>query len=231
MHDESSDQRGSGLSAPPGARIACLDAIRFVAAIWVVMSHGAVPLKPLFSDPVARLVAGGLGASFDGISAVMVFFIVSGLCIHMPYVTAESVPVFKFLIRRYARIGIPLGTILIIMTGTGGKAFEAGNEVLWSIYAELIYYSIYPILFVFGRKFGWRALIFYSSAISIGLTVWYIKYTHVWQFGWLTWLWGLPIWLSGCLLAQRLRVEQLKNELRGNVWLWRAAAWGLVDKT
>jgi peptidoglycan/LPS O-acetylase OafA/YrhL len=210
----------------PSSRIYRVDSLRFIAALWVVFSHGILPTKSSFSDPVAQLIASALGASFDGISAVMVFFIVSGLCIHWPFVNVERVPLANFLARRYLRIGMPLATVLIFMSVVGGNASERGHEVLWSIYAELVYYTIYPVLFLAARRFGWGALISCSGVISIALVFLHPVYTNVQQFGPLTWLWGLPIWLAGCVLAERLRSGRMPN-LPGNIWLWRLGAWGL----
>src|SRR5438477_1992376 len=154
MPDPNPKPLGPIQTSNPTARVAGLDSIRFVAAIWVVMSHGAAPLKPLFSDPVARLISGGFSSSFNGIAAVMVFFVVSGLCIHLPYVNAQSLPVMEFLLRRYIRIGLPLLAILLTIVVLGGKAYEAGDAVLWSVYAELVYYSMYPMFFLIARRFG-----------------------------------------------------------------------------
>jgi peptidoglycan/LPS O-acetylase OafA/YrhL len=84
-------------------RIENLDAVRFVAAAWVAISHGALPFKSLLSDsdPGLRLIAGALTSTFNGQAAVMVFFIVSGLCIHWPNIGAHSLRVGEFLARRY----------------------------------------------------------------------------------------------------------------------------------
>ena len=46
------------------------------------------------------------------------------------------------------------------------------------------------------------------------------------QFKYATWLWGLPIWLSGCLLAERFRQGKFSRGM-GPILLWRMAAWGL----
>lgn len=206
-------------------RIDRLDAIRFVAAVWVAISHGALPLRSLFSDPIARLIAGGFESTFSGVSAVMVFFIVSGLCIHLPNADAGSLPVAKFLVRRYARIGVPLIVILYVTPLVGARAEAKNSAVLWSVYAELVYYSIYPVLFYAAKRWGWSPLVMISGFGSVCLTALNLDFTNVWEFGWLTWLWGLPIWLCGCLLAESLSTGALR-EISGPILAWRAAAWG-----
>ena len=74
------------------ARIARLDTIRLLAAVWVAISHGAMPLKPLADTGPLRLIAAVAQDSFSGVAAVIVFFIVSGLCIHLPYTGVSAVP-------------------------------------------------------------------------------------------------------------------------------------------
>jgi peptidoglycan/LPS O-acetylase OafA/YrhL len=196
-------------------RIDKLDSIRFIAAFWVVMSHGAIPFKELFSNAPLQRLAEAFGASFDGVSAVIVFFIVSGFCIHLPYLDAPQLPLAKFFIRRYIRIGIPLTAIVLIMQLVGGSASERGFAVLWSIYSELAYYTMYPLLFALAKRCGWVTLIAISSLVSATLIIVHSDSLWVWQFGWLTWLWGLPVWLSGCQLAEQFRTRRLIN-VHGN---------------
>jgi peptidoglycan/LPS O-acetylase OafA/YrhL len=196
-----------------------------VAAVWVVLSHGVLPLRALFSDPTARLVVGGFESTFSGIAAVMVFFIVSGFCIHLPHTDGRSISIVKFLVRRYVRIGVPLLVIVFITPIVGTQAEIKIDGVLWSIYAELVYYSIYPTLFFAARRFGWSTLIISFGAISLCLTALHVEYVNVQEFGWLTWLWGLPIWISGCVLAESLRAGTLP-QMYGPVSAWRLAAWG-----
>ena len=201
-------------------RIGTLDAIRFVAALWVSLSHGALPLRDFTSNTIVRAFFG----SFDGVSAVIVFFIVSGFCIHIPYVSGRPLPIVKFMLRRYIRIVIPLVVCLTIMNYLGGSASERGHAVLWSVYAEIVYYTLYPALRKLSARFGWNLLIAVSFFISCILVIARINELWVWEFGWLTWLWGLPIWLSGCALAERFSRCDLVKAF-GNIWLWRLGVW------
>ena len=171
------------------------------------------------------IAANAFESTFSGISAVMVFFIVSGFCIHLPYTDALSVPITKFLLRRYIRIGIPLIAIFLLTPVVGAQAEIKMGGVLWSVYAELIYYSIYPMLFYAAGRFGWIILIIVFGTISVSLALLHVEYVNVQQFGWLTWMWGLPIWLSGCRLAELLRAGTL-GTVPGPLHLWRAAVWG-----
>jgi peptidoglycan/LPS O-acetylase OafA/YrhL len=216
----------SAKQADATPRIDKLDAVRFVAAFWVALSHGAFPVQAVFQEPFLHRLVGAIYSSFDGVAAVMVFFIVSGFCIHLPYVGARELPLTKFIIRRYIRIGIPLAAILTIMQFLGGAASVNGHAVLWSIYAELIYYTIYPALFMMSKSLGWSLIIALFAVISAVMTLTHLSNDFPWQFGSLTWLWGLPIWVSGCLLAEKFRTGSLLD-VYGNLWLWRITAWAL----
>ncbi len=201
-------------------RIDIIDSIRFVAAFWVAMSHGAFPLRDVTSSFLLRAFT----ATFDGVSAVIVFFIVSGFCIHFPYVGTGALPIIKFFLRRYIRIGIPLVACLSVMHMLGGNASRMGHAVLWSVYAEIVYYTIYPLLHWLIQRVGVGIIIKITSIISCALVFAHLDYLRPWEFGSLTWLWGLPIWLSGCALAENFQKGDLV-EAWGNIWLWRLFAW------
>ena len=191
------------------------------------MSHGALPLKEAIATPDwLHRAASVFQSLFDGTSAVMLFFIVSGFCIHLPYTNTGKLPIVQFIVRRYVRIGGPLLAILLIMEIVGGEASIRGHEVLWSIYAELIYYTIYPLFFGLAKRCGWLLLIAISSVVTLVIATTHLRELFLWQLGSLTWLWGLPVWLSGCALAQSFRTHSLAN-VHGAVWFWRLAAWAL----
>jgi len=82
-----------------------------------------------------------LANAFDGIGAVIAFFIISGFVIHYP--NKNGIPNLKeFWIRRFVRIVIPLCIILPL-----GLLFDHPEKaVVWSLFCELIYYAIYPFL-------------------------------------------------------------------------------------
>ncbi len=209
-----------------------LDTCRFVAAIWVALSHGLLP--PIF--PVmtilplwVRLARGIYDCLFNGIAAVIVFFFISGLCIHLPNVGCNNLKPIAFLARRYVRIGIPLLIILACMQLVGGAAAQREHDVLWSLYCELIYYTFYPILFLLFTWIDIASVLTASVCLSVGLLLAYP------QYGFFT-LYGtpmaaavcLPYWLLGCLLAQTIRKKGLAH-LPGSIWLWRIGGWGYVS--
>jgi peptidoglycan/LPS O-acetylase OafA/YrhL len=205
-----------------GLHIARLDTIRFLAALWVAISHGTIPLKPLANSGALRLAFAFIQDSFSGVAAVMVFFIVSGLCIHLPYSGRSAVPLLPFLARRFLRVGLPLAVILLLahLAGEDGPL----RAVTWSVYAELFYYSIYPLLFRMAQRWGWMPQIAISSVIAAAISVWFVRETLVSNLGWPAWLWGLPIWISGCLMADWLCGGRVPP-ISGPLWAWRILAW------
>ena len=78
----------SDSAALKSQRVAGLDSIRAICAFWVVMGHiGAPPLLEGLDEanPIAKVVAGIYGNLWSGPAAVIVFFVISGFCIHYPY--------------------------------------------------------------------------------------------------------------------------------------------------
>ncbi len=192
-----------------------MDSLRFVLALIVLLSHLDNPyVKALKSSDtlIGKYTAAILANSFNGIGAVIAFFIISGFVVHYP-VKDKALNVKKFLIRRWVRIGIPL---IVIST----VAFYFDSFVLipiWSLYCELAYYTIYPFL----RKINltWLAKIRIAYLIQIALVLLLCQneimsfiyqkdmgyYGTYWQTGeFVTWLIGLPIWLLGVLIAERI---------------------------
>ena len=181
--------------------------MRFIAAMWVALSHGAaLPLKAMLHGwgTTGYVIAAIHSVLFNGVAAVTVFFVISGFCIHYPYAGAPKLDTVGYLIRRYVRIGIPLLACLAILSLCNDEIGRAGNGVLWSIYCELIYYSLYPLLRPAFARFGIARLLGLSALVAFAMIVTHWSYVRTWQFGiGLTWTIGLPSWLVGCLLAER----------------------------
>jgi len=65
-----------------------LDALRFVLALWVAVGHYG--MIPLFGDVdtgtgLWHLFKRGWNTTVFGTPAVIVFFVISGFCIHLPF--------------------------------------------------------------------------------------------------------------------------------------------------
>ena len=197
-----------------------VNSIRFILAFIVMLSHFenvyANALKHS-SHPLLRNAGYFLANAFDGTSAVIAFFIISGFVIHYP--NKNGIPnLTEFLIRRFLRILIPLAVILV-----AGSWFNHPEKVVvWSLYCELIYYGLYPFISKINLTWKSKFLIAYViSALVICLLSWhdvlaFIKQSnnnyqgYYWQFGpFLTWVVGLPCWLLGVLIAQH--IDDLKQ--------------------
>jgi peptidoglycan/LPS O-acetylase OafA/YrhL len=180
-------------------RVLGLDSVRGVAAFSVMLAHLAGPFMP----GVTRYI-------FTGVPAVIVFFVVSGFCIHYPY-RDSPVPVAAFWSARAIRMLLPALVAMALARLVGILEYNfIDGYILWSIVCELFYYAAYPILAVVARFVGWRwlcavsAIIAYAVVICLGSD----QYGSVHNYGWyLNWIVLLPSWLLGCILAQELAQE------------------------
>jgi peptidoglycan/LPS O-acetylase OafA/YrhL len=202
-------------------RIQGIDSIRFIAAFWVLMTHIKSPLA--WSDnPVIQMVS---FYAFTGTPAVIVFFVISGFCIHYPY-TIKAVNPWRFYQKRGIRIGIPCLVTLIVSQPLHIKEFNfVDGFIFWSLLCELIYYAFYPILRQCRLFISWEEMF----ALSFGISILCIA-THPVIDGWycsfgpyLNWLVGFPCWLLGCLLAEKCQ-EGSWNPFP--IWFWRTTIWG-----
>ncbi len=206
-----------------------LDSLRFVAAAVVACGHGAsFPVVAQFgkTTALARLAAGLDGISFSGLAAVLVFFVISGFCIHYAPATGAPFNPLAFWTRRILRISGPLVVAVALAWRLGPAESGALAAVTWSVFCELIYYALYPLLRVGFRRFGLGRLILASSLLSAAIIAvgWGVPY--YWGFGiGLAWLVALPGWLLGCWLAERVAAARLAPSLPGGVWTWRAVVW------
>lgn len=184
---------------------------------------------------VARLFHGLQIVPFNGVSAVIAFFVISGICIHLPshrLRTNDMHPVIDahvFWVRRGVRVGIPVIVSIALGTGLTGDPHLL-NPVLWSLYCELIYYAIYPVLLRLAFVYGWNG-IFVVSTLICALLCFFDSGGSIWSYGnGLTWLLCLPAWLLGVLIVEHDCISSVApsksqlNALRAGVWLLSALA-------
>ncbi|GBO55653.1 O-antigen acetylase [Pseudanabaena sp. lw0831] len=209
-------------------RVRGLDAIRFFLALWVVFGHlGFVPLELDKSNIVGKIIAGIYGNSFSGPTAVIVFFVVSGFCIHYPFRHNKRLFLIPYFSRRHLRIWIPI--IIAVLAGNplGVKLTLLQDSILWSLLAEEIYYLIYPSLLFLRRRIGWQKILFaaYISAVLVILSN--PTAGNYPSYGpYLNWLLGLPCWLLGCCLAEKTDyLYASATNINVHIWRWRFAAW------
>lgn len=208
-------------------RIGGLDTIRFVSASVVLLGHLNLLVFPnVPRHGLGKALHGLHGVLFNGPAAVIVFFVVSGFCIHYPFRDARQLNVSMYLSRRLIRIGLPsLAFIAYSLWVLSSNPFTT-STVLWSIQCEIIYYCLYPLLLLAARRTSWLALIVsgYGLAFAVSLTHLqalreadnaYIAFGSE-----LTWLIGLPTWLLGCYLAENFQKFRLPSVTR--IWMLRS---------
>jgi peptidoglycan/LPS O-acetylase OafA/YrhL len=192
-----------------------MDSLRFILALIVLLSHLDNPYVKVLKNSetaVGKYTAAILANSFNGIGAVIAFFIISGFVVHYPVKDAE-LNIRKFLIRRWIRIGVPL----VILSSIAMYYDQFALIPIWSLYCELIYYTIYPILRKI--KLSWLVKCQIAYFIQIILVILFCQndilsfiyqkdvdyFGTYWQLGdFMTWIIGLPIWLLGVLVAENI---------------------------
>jgi peptidoglycan/LPS O-acetylase OafA/YrhL len=204
-----------------------LDTIRFFCALWVVMGHYGAPPLPGFIDKSTApglLTIGVYNNLTSGPAAVIVFFVISGLCIHHPNAQGLRIPnLSAYLTRRCLRIFPPM----LVATAIGQwvvnvKLALFEQTILWSLLAEIIYYAIYPGLLWLRRCLkGWTPMILVTFAAALLVAATDPSAGDYPSYGrYMNWLLGLPCWLLGCDLAERVgRVPD--HEPDQTIWLWR----------
>lgn len=213
----------TALMKAPTSRVRGLDAIRFVCAFWVVMFHDSgigVHHQHVSGPLLWRVAQVLLSLSFNGTAAVMVFFVISGFAIHYPFRHGETPAWGEYFLRRYIRIGVPVAVAVTLLWLAGPFPMGLEKGVLWSLYAEAVYYALYPLLMMGRRRLGWRKLL----ALSAGAALLIIlhdprsKDFHENDVA-VAWILGLPTWLLGCLLAEHS--DALTAARVPRIWAWR----------
>ena len=211
-------------------RLLGLDTLRFFAALWVALRHGNMPpLTSGFKGEVASQVDWLWRGSISGPAAVIVFFVISGLCIHLPYAHGKPFDLGEYVIRRLVRLLIPmLAAIAIWRLYNGMEGFGADwldGIPGWSLVAELVYYALYPILRLVPRR-PWKT-IFVVTFLGAFAFAWFsqprtnINYP-AWGYA-LSWVLGLPVWILGVILAERCR-DLLPSPPTWRIWTERVVA-------
>jgi peptidoglycan/LPS O-acetylase OafA/YrhL len=197
---------------PPGSRdrksFQNIDLIRFVAATIVVIYHLTVFFPDRFIDPLDSanphfLLDSAFRLVFNGPAAVMLFFIVSGMCINAPYRGHRPMDLFEFYTRRFVRIGIPL-VVACIYSWAISKLCGFSTLPIWSLWCEMAYYLIYPALVVLIDRFGFSTVFAVSVCGALLLSLFPdAENGHAWHYGpFLSWIAFLPVWLAGVWISE-----------------------------
>jgi peptidoglycan/LPS O-acetylase OafA/YrhL len=183
------DTAASPVRAPAGgARLAWLDALRGIAALFVVFDH--------LSTHVLQSVRGEVYQVIDpGLFGVFVFFLVSGYIV--PASLERKGSVRTFWVSRLFRL-FPLFIVAVaavfVLHGTGLTGLRDTNahptqyvlahlfmlsdllggvniiNVLWTLSYEMVFYLLLTALFTVGihKRSGWYALALAAGALLLG---------------------------------------------------------------
>ena len=157
---------------------------------------------------------------------VLLFFVISGFCIHYPMAGSSSrLDLKKYAARRFMRIYPPYFAAVLLSllavqyfewTTPGQEPWAANlllvqnylpavnsqitsNFSLWSIATEVEFYLAYPLLLLVWRKFGPTQSMFLFGTISLVATGLYFQGVHGMVFCAFTFY---ILWWSGALLAE-----------------------------
>jgi peptidoglycan/LPS O-acetylase OafA/YrhL len=224
-----------GQSSAPnqGRHVAGLDSVRFVCAAWVLFGHfGFFPVSSFVdgSPRIHRVVEAALGNLFSGPAAVIVFFVISGFCIHYPFRDGRPLPLKSYYSRRYVRILIPMAAAIALGVPLHLDLTHLNDSILWSLLCEEIYYLLYPLVLVrLRRRMGWRPIIAVAFVLALFVVLTDPRAGNYASYGpGLNWLLGLPCWLLGCELAESIPKHAPST---ARIWTYRLGIWGLSAVT
>ena len=222
-------------SNEPKHRIAGLDSIRFLCAMLVVFDHMGI-LN--FTRPHALHGAGKLlwtlqDHVMNGPAAVIVFFLISGFCIHFPYrERGRSINLRSYYSRRLLRISLPAIAAVLIRRYFVRDMSPLMQTALWSVMCEAIYYMLYPALRSLSAQVRWAWMAGGMLVVSFAISLGYMFQHPQAQNGYaesglvLTALIGLPCWLMGCWLAEHETTFRAPST--ASMWTWRAGVFAVT---
>jgi peptidoglycan/LPS O-acetylase OafA/YrhL len=128
--DQTSGTAGIQSHGTGVARVLPISSLRFVLALCVVIGHFGLPIGPLNEMPSRartahrNLLCGG----------VIVFFVISGFCIHFPNRNGLAVKSWRmYFARRYLRILIPMSVAIALSVPLKMQFGLLSYSILWSL--------------------------------------------------------------------------------------------------
>lgn len=213
-------------------RLKGIDSLRFVLAVWVALHHCGKPsITPLLgtNSPFSKAIEFFYANSVCGEFAVLVFFVISGFCIHYPFRHGERPNLWIFYPRRHIRILLPCFMAIVYAAYVGVPYLPPERSVLWSIVCEEVYYTIYPLFLLARKKLSWKYIFIVTGTLSTILLP-IMKPIHYHGFGdFLNPVFAFPVWLLGAKIAEEIDplLETKAPLSRSKMWLWRLAIFAL----
>lgn len=241
--------------AERSASLEMIDCLRGLAALGVALFHVRVTLWVGWREIAAhpdRYTAWDRGLAwlsaplpFMG-SLVMLFFVISGFCIHWPMATGRALDWREYVCRRFFRIYPPylavvalswltcvalshsdpprvgIASALMVQNYLGGATGGEGagqlstNWSLWSLPVEMELYLAYPLLLLGMRRFGANGVFMATALVSTAAAGLLLS-----GAGWLQINSAryLVVWFAGAWLAEKWKRGELRSPKR-----WMAVA-------
>jgi peptidoglycan/LPS O-acetylase OafA/YrhL len=207
------------------SKIESIDGIRGLCALAVVLSHTFYLHNARIDLLGFKLITAVICA--HGISSVLIFFMLSGLCIHLPVASGKKLNIGSFFVRRGIRI-LPtfIATYCLISYLKLNIKTVDFDAPTWSLWVEMIYYAAYPMLYFISSKITTQKLLAISIAISIAATclLGFPRNFHGGNNIFQNAMMGLAYWVAGMLLAEILTKQQ---ELKFPKFLLEIELWKL----
>lgn len=205
-----------------------LDILRALAALYVAIDHG-VWFKSMANIEGLSYFNDGVKLMVNGANAVLIFFVISGFCIHRPEQTAYF-NIKKFLFRRFFRLTVPLIVASVIAYSVGFRWFEYsfGSTIVWSLLCEEIYYLFYALVVKKMNRKKWQLLFSASFIVAVVLALVGLKHIEYPQRPVIAVvLMGFPIWLMGLLIREHLALKSSFKSFKAAKH-WNTILWILV---
>lgn len=123
------ERRGGGSMTESYRRFIALDALRGLAALVVVLHHNLISRPEYWASYTGPSRSGNISAPlhllWDGHEAVIVFFVLSGFVLSLPFWHGSEVKYLPFVLKRVFRlypayfVAVALGILALEITGSG----------------------------------------------------------------------------------------------------------------
>ena len=115
-------------------RLTGLDSIRFICALIVLLGHVSAQVNiGQDNNALLKLIQLIINCLYNGPAAVLIFFVISGFCIHFPNRERKTFNIPTYYIRRILRISIPSIVALAIYRIVHIEAKYPEYLVMWSL--------------------------------------------------------------------------------------------------